>query len=244
MANKDLKETKDVKTDELNKETQELLLTEEEFARRERAKVKERINRVTRVAGLFAILILVYAGIFDPLFELSFFGWIWDKNAFRDGWAALTQLGILDDIFQFGSWIAKLGITIILIGVVLLMVYFITYCIVDLIDLIKTFIAAGKDITGDLSGAVKDTIPTEKQAEDKKKEKKKLFDEVPDELNKKPKRERKKKEEKPVENGTDPLTGLSSEQLDALLRGEHFEMPQAENNTDNSTDSEGTKSLF
>lgn len=245
------KEIKDnTNKEELNKEAQEVLLTEEEFARKERAKVKERINRVTRVAGLFAIIILVYSGIFDPLFELSFFGWIWDKiqgtTVFKDGWAIMRNLTILDDIFQFGPWIAELGITIILIAVILLMVYFITYCIVDLIDLIKTFIAAGKDITGDLSGTVKDTIiPSADRKTTEKKEKKTLFSEgIPEELSKKPKRERKKKEEKSAENATDPLTGLSSEQLDALLRGEQFEMPQNNETGDDPNNSEGTKSLF
>lgn len=206
--------------------TQELLLTEEEYAKKQRLKTKERINRVTRVAGLFAILILVYTGILDPIFELSYFGWIWDKiaktNVFEDGWAFLRQSTIYDDIFEFGPWIAQLGLTVVLIAVIVLMVYFITYCIVDLVDLVRTFVATGRDTIKDLSGNVKDTMPDElkEKKEKRKKEKKSLFSK--EEIKEaKPKKERKKRE-------SDNLAGLSESELDALLSGKNLEEPASE----------------
>ena len=218
-------DVKDVKKEDLS---QKVLLTEAEFEKKQRLKVKERINRITRVFGLFAILFLVYAGVFDPLFELSFIGAIFDKAAFNAGWDALRQLTIYDDIMWFGNWLGQLGFTILIVGLGVLIVYFLTYTIVDIIDVVKGLFEAGKDMTKDLSGNLKDTIIEKadvKKQEKKKPVKKSLFsgdDVKEDEVIKKEKRERKSSASvRRSEN--DEYSGLSSEQLDAILSGKNLE---------------------
>lgn len=240
---KDLKENKDLtKEKDSDRQTEQILLTEEEFAKRERQKVKERINRVTRVAGLFAILILVYAGILDPLFELSFFGWMADKSTFAEGWSSLAELRIYDDPLQFGTWMGQLGVTVLLIGVIVLLVYFITYCIVDLINLLKTLVAAGRDITRDLSGNVRDTLPEDALKKKKDGKKKSLFsgsDVSEEELVGKPKKQKRRKES---DSG---LAGLSSEDLDKLLSGKNIdELDSLKETETNEEADKGTNSLF
>jgi len=212
------------------KETENILLTAEEYAKQERLKRKERINRVTRVAGVFAILLIAFEAILDPLFELTYFGWIWDKIAkttvFTDAWVYFDGSGIFDDRLVMDLWIGKLGITILYVGVVLLLVYFITYCIVDLVELCRTLYKSGKDITKDLFENIKDTVD-ESDKDGKvdrpnrsKKNKKSLFDkdETADATDGTKKKKEKKSRKKENEN-EEYSNGLSSNQLDDLLSG-------------------------
>lgn len=224
MANKktDLKE--DVKQIPVEDQKEQVLLTEAEFERKQRLKTKERINRVTRVAGMFAIILFVYLGAFDVLFELSFFGALFTKPEYVAGWEALRDVGAFDDPLWWGSWMGQLGITVILVAIVVLMVYFLTYTIVDIIAMVKQLFNAGRDITRDLSGNVKDTVGNEiKLPKSEKKQpaekKKNLFegDDVDENEEKLPKEKktRKRRNDK-VDNSFGDLT---TDQLDALLSG-------------------------
>ena len=115
-------------------ETEEVeLLTEEEFARRQRKKTKERINKVIRVIGLISTFIIFDCALFDVLFEPSYFGWMWDaitgvEESPHDLFWALTQTsGIYDDNFHFGLWLPKLGMTMLLIASVVVVLYLLIY---------------------------------------------------------------------------------------------------------------------
>lgn len=233
-----------IKKDEVKDSTKDVkeqaLLTEAEFEKKQRLKAKERINRVTRVFGVFSILLLSFAGIFEPFFELSYFGRLFTPSEHAYGWAIFSADGVMDNLMVDGEvipvtgrlfddwlhfwnpWLAKLGLTVLFIGAFILLVYFMTYTIVDLVDVVKEFIAAGRDITRDLSGNVKDTmgIPDKDTSNSKKKKKKSLFEEDSDVEKTEPKEKvvKKRRTEK-----NDGFGDLSSEQLDALLSGKSME---------------------
>lgn len=253
MALNKKEEIKDVK----EKDTKEqLLLTEAEFEKRQRAKTREKINRVTRSFGLVAILLLVYVGVFDPLFELSFFGFLFNRSAFTAGWECLSDPNmaggrIFDDPMIFGSWLPQIGVTALLILVAVLIVYFLTYTIVDIVDLFRGLIESGRDITRDLSGNVKDTMnvkPIEK-VEKKKPVKKSLFagDDVKnDEV---PAKEKKERKPRRTESDARDLNGLTGDQLDALLSGKTMEEilkeeEEAKNTLPVEVESDPLKDLF
>ena len=219
------------------KDTQEILLTAEEYAKQARLKTKERINRFTRVSGVFAIILVAFAAILDPLFELTFFGYLWDKisggSAFAGFWNEVApggSLKIFDDWLEIGDWIAKLGLTILYIAVIVVLVYFITYCIVDFVEFFRSFYRTGKEITKGLLENVKDTVdesnaPEKVDTIQKKKRKKKLFDsdEATDSAEeKKPKLKRRKKEDEENDAVT-TQNGWSTNQLDDLLSGKNLD---------------------
>ena len=268
MANNKEKQTPQVETkvDEIKN----AMLTQEEFEKKQRQKTREKINTVTRVFGLGAIFLLASFGIFDTLSELSYFGWIWDQikhtNEFNQGWAALVELRIFDDSIMIGRWLPQLGVTIIFIVGILGIIYLLTYSLVDLIEVIRTIINTGKDITKDFAGNLKDSTeqanlkkkdkipfkermkkvfePTKKLNHDVKKideEKEKdstvVVDEGPSSPVEKKKIGRRRRE--PEDNGQQ----YTSEQLDRLLRGEPIDGVQTPAPVD-PVDGTPTKDLF
>ena len=142
---------------------------------------------------------------------------------------------------MIGSWLPQLGVTIIFIVGILGVIYLLTYSLVDLIEVIRTIVNTGKDITKDFAGNLKDSTeqanlkkknsvpfkermkrifaPTKKLNHDAKKidEEKDsavVVDEGPSAPIEKKKGNRRRRE--PEENGQQ----YTSEQLDRLLRGE------------------------
>lgn len=214
----------------------QVLLTEAEFEKKQRLKAKERINRITRVFGVFTILLLSFAGIFEPFFELSYFGRLFTPTEHNFGWEQFTITEIVDsstgeilkisplfdDWLNFWNpWLAKIGITVLLIAASVFLIYFLTYTLVDLVDAVNELIATGKDLRNDLSGNIKDTmnLPEKEVPKTKKKKKKNLFEkDVEEKVEKKEKAERRRRTEK-----TDGFADLTSEQLDALLSGKPME---------------------
>lgn len=247
------------------------LLSEEEYEKRRRLKTKERINKVLRIAGLIAVIVLVYGGLIDWLFEISWFGWIWDKiagtNQYSTAWAVLSgnydvliktvvdenevitsvetyTLSVFDNNLWFGVWLAQLGCTLLLIAIILLAVYLITYYIVDVIQIFRNFYFTTKRTVKDLGGNIKDTAsieglqlsPLKKKksktvesvvadtvTQPKTKEKSLFTEEEQKELADKVKKSeevtgasKKRRKEKPVTNETE----LDEETLDRLLSGE------------------------
>lgn len=191
MAN-NKKEDKNLK-DNSQKDIKDIMLTQEEFEKKHRQKVRERINTVTRIFGLALIFILTFFGIFDTLFEMTYFGWMIDamKGHGSDGqfvqiWGVLRggipivfneeiiYIKIFDDSIAIGQWLPQLGFTIIFIAAVLGIVYLFTYSIIDIIEFFKTLVSTGKDIGKDLKDTLKDTGEATKKDKDKKSFKEKL----------------------------------------------------------------------
>lgn len=210
----------------------EMLLTEKEFQdkyeKELRLKRKEKINRVLRIFGLGAILIVAFAGLLDPLFETTYFGWIWDQmhntTDFTEFWSAMASTAIYDDYFYFGTWLPELAFTLVYMCILLAIVYLLTYNIVDLIEFVKGLVAAGKDITKDLSNNVTEGGTPEALGLDKKRKKLhfdwfKKSDKPVKDLNDKP-ADTAKKEKKSKKKDDDLMSNLSSDQLDALLSGQ------------------------
>ena len=217
----------------------ELLLTEDEYSKKVRQRNKEAMNRVLRVVGLIASFILIYAGLFDPLFEMSFFGWMADGiskpaegtlGSHEAIWQAVKQFGVFDDPMQFGLWLPKLGITMVVILAVIGTIYLLVYNIVDIIALIKNLYTSTTALTQDFTGTVKDTVDNEKELNGLRRPKKKdLFKEVNDEFKLTEEKTEKikkplfpRRSEKVVD--TSETGGLTEAQLDALLSGESLDV--------------------
>ena len=208
------KKKEDIKKEKEETKVEEpLLLTEEEFARRQRKKTKERVNKIIRVIGLIATFILFDCAIFDILWEPSYFGWMVDAitggsshNQYWDlvGPPELTEKGIsiYDNLFKFGFWLPKLGMTILLVASFIVVLYLLIYCIIDFIELIKAMIKLFRDLTNDLEATANDGGVSFKK---KKKPEPKPF--TPSK--KHPKRRK-----------DNSLNDITDEELDALLRGE------------------------
>lgn len=215
---------KETKIEEPKDPKDQVLLTEAEFEKKQRLKSKERLNRITRVFGVLAILLLSLAGVFEPFFEMTFFGAIFTPKDHSIIWSHMEDLKIFDDWLKFyDPWLAKIGITVLMIIAVVFLVYFLTYTIVDLVDLCKTLFEAGRDLTRDLSSNVKDTMNLEipeKHEQKKKPAKKNLFS--GDDVKPEEKMPKERKERKPRRNESDAtdLNGLTQDQLDRLLSGE------------------------
>lgn len=186
-------------TTEVTTGTTSELLSEEEYEKRRRLKTKEKINKILRVIGLAAVILIAYCGLMDWLFELSWFGLIWDKISGGDqysvAWSTLigetpvlvdavfddagnlvsgtpTYLSIIDDRLWFGPWLSKLGATLIFIAIIVICIYLITYYIIDFIQIFKNLYITSKKAVKDLGANVKDTADVEGFSL-KKKEKKK-----------------------------------------------------------------------
>ena len=206
------KKKEDLKKDEVKVE-EPLLLTEEEFARRQRKKTKERVNKVIRLVGLVGTFILFYGAIFDILFELSYFGWMWyamkgvpaETNVHNIVWEQLRANGVYDVTF-FGAqaaWLPKLGMTMLLIASIVVVLYLAIYCIIDLIELIRAAVKLGKDLTKDLEATANDGGVSFKKKEKPESE--------PFTPTKKPNPRRRK---------DSSLDDMTDAELDAILRGE------------------------
>lgn len=244
------------KLDKINKEKVDLqekdvLLTEEEYARKSRQKTKDSMNRVLRVVGLISSFLLIYIGLFDAMFELSYFGLIFDKESHNIIWEILSgnygrdlvdaapALGtlienpIFDDPLRFYSWLPKLMFTIVLILAVIGTIYLAVYNIVDIIAMIKSFLRSGLDVASDLTGTVRDSVreDMEKDKKERRKSVSSLFaknkdveDEftVPgDQVEETPKKENKKPKRRKEKK--EDFGGLTSEEMDILLNGGSLE---------------------
>lgn len=146
-------DNKSIKIDE-----KEVLLTEEEYAKKSRQKTKDSMNRVLRVVGLVASFLLIYAGLFDPIFELSYFGLLFDGESHNLIWTAMMEFKIHDDPLLFHDWLPKVMFTIVLIAAVIGSIYLLVYNIIDIVNLIKSLFTSTADTTKDLAGTVKDTF--------------------------------------------------------------------------------------
>lgn len=256
------------KNKQLENPSQPVLLTEEEYNKIARAKTREKINIVTRVIGILAILAIVILGMI-PVFCLSVFGWLFIRDIYITAWQGIGNSGAIKMLcYMMGSpdgtyypgceWLGTVFLSLIIIGVTLGMIYLLTYNIADLIQFFKSFYISTRDLIRDIKGVAKDSVDTgvdrnvskeqkklekeeakrqkieekrkaeeEKQAEKlaAKKEKeeapKNLFagaplEDITIETKEDPKPEEKKRK---VEQ---PVGGYTTEELDALLRGEQI----------------------
>lgn len=210
-------------------EPEKIFLTEEEYEKIRRVKTKEQINRILRICGLIFAFLLLTGGLFDPLFELSYFGFMADKEVHKSAWQYLYESRIFDDGMEFGDWLPKLTITFALIVGAIGVVYLIAYNVIDIINMIKNFFNVGADISKELTSTVKESITSER------KKRKKFLDETDETesilMKEKPKRKKKQ---------VDELDGFTSDELDRLLSGENIF--ETENSDENETSE--NKSLF
>ena len=166
--------------DKKREEEKNRIGTFQEFKDEQRKGFKEGIDRFTRVAGIGAILFLVFAGIFEPLFEISFFGRLFTPEKYKLFWGTdgmgtdgfIKRSGIFEDWANLGTWLPKIGVTLIYLAVIIAAVAFITYVLVDITTLFKSFGKSMKDNTVGLYENVKVTYQAENEPKTKKEKKK------------------------------------------------------------------------
>lgn len=209
-------------------------LTYEDVERERKRIARERLNTFLRVVGLVTTVLMIVAGLFDILFELSYFGkfasFVSGKGEHAFIWEQLTRefpgaVKIFDDGIHMGEWFPKTVITLVFTAGVVGVVYLVTFSFVDFVEFIKNMIKSSKEIANESAKNVKSSF------EGITFRKKKKVDETDDEeesiLNTPPK----KKKRRTTKNEY----GYSDEELDKLLRGEKIEaqkeLEEAENKT-------------
>lgn len=224
MAKKDFEE----------KDTEKKYLTYEEVDKERKRINKERLNTFLRVVGLFSTVLLITAGLFDILFEMSYFGKIgnmisgskehnriWEiiGSTLTDGEGNIV--GRIFDNAIFGIWFPKIVITAIYAAGIVGVVYLVTFSLVDFVEFIKNAIGVTKQGVKDNLNNLKDALPDVKFFGKK-------TEEEPEETPVKKTTKRKKKSDKNE-------YGYSDEELDALLRGEKIEAQKEMSRLENST---------
>lgn len=208
-------------------------LTYEDVEKERKRIARERLNTFLRVVGLVTTVLMIIAGLFDILFELSYFGkfasfvsgkgehnFIWDQliNEFPGG------IKIFDDGIHMGEWFPKTVITLVFTAGVVGVIYLVTFSFVDFVNFIKNMINSSKEIASESAKNVKSSLGgiTFK----KKKKEEEPTDDEEESIIKQPKKKRRN-----VKNEY----GYSDEELDRLLRGEKIEaqkeLAEAENKT-------------
>lgn len=219
---------------------QKRYLTYEEIERERKRINKEKLNTFLRVVGLFSTVLLITAGLFDVLFEMSYFGKIanffssseehnriWDiigntmTKQLDDG-TVVTVGKIFDDGIHIGLWFPKTVITMLFAGGIVGMIYLITFSLVDFVEFIQNAIGMTKQGVADNIKNLKEALPEVKFFNKK-------TEEEPEETNTAKKTRRRKK----IDNKNE--YGYSDEELDALLRGEKIEAQKEMARIDNAT---------
>lgn len=212
---------------EVEEKQEKKYLSYEEVEQERKRVSKERLNTFLRIVGLISTVLLITAGLFDILFEMSYFGKIanmisgsaehdriWEiighdlTKTLEDGSVAIV--GRIFDNVIFGVWFPKIVITILFAAGVIGVIYLITFSIVDFVDFIKNTIGITKQGIKDNVKNIKDALPKVKLFG------RKDIEEEEEEVKKNPVKRKKKKTEKNE-------YGYSDEELDALLRGEQIE---------------------
>jgi len=250
--------------DKLNIAAAEEKFTEEEYEKRRREKIKNNVGNVLKIVGIISIIFMAYICILDPLFELTFFGAMFNNSQFNFGWNALMDTGtftsahngtmettkaIYDNaysginLYDAAKYFGALGITIIYIGVILLLVFLVTLYTTEIIMIIRNIAKSSRFIITGSTKNVKDgieeaTVDIVKEKKSKSKTKD-LFGETPEDKAKAKKADAKKENKKVKNEKTNhELDGYTSEQLEAMLRGEGFDTKEDEKPDDE------PKSLF
>ena len=208
-------------------ETTEKKMVSYEEVEKERKRInKERLNTFLRVVGLVTTVMLIVVGLFDVLFELSYFGRIseifggpvehtaaWD---YLSNGAIAGGFEIFDDGMAIGVWFPKLVLTMVLVAGVVGVIYLITFSIVDFVDFIKNIIKTGRQVTSDNVENIRSIFPKFGGKKEENKDQG-IFETPKKKTNKKPAKENNK-------NSDVNEYGYSEAQLDALLRGEEIDI--------------------
>ena len=194
----------------------------EEIERERKRNTKERLNTFLRVVGLVTTIMLIVVGLFDVLFELSYFGAIADKfsggSEHNAAWSYLSshsEIGcIFDDGMAIGIWFPKLVLSLVLAAGVIGVIYLITFSLVDFVEFIKNLIKIGREVTVDNAENVRSLLPRFGNKKPKETEKDQgIFESTP----------KKKTTKKPKDTEKNEY-GYTNAELDALLRGEDIEI--------------------
>lgn len=102
---------------------QQTMMTQEEYDKLTRNRRRERIYRIARIVGIATIMLLIYVGLIDLLFELSFFGAIFSgtRQQYIAGWNAIIAIGrgdieIAGTDYTISSGVGKLFDDVLEIG--------------------------------------------------------------------------------------------------------------------------------
>lgn len=210
-------------------------LTYEDVEKERKRIARERLNTFLRVVGLVTTIMMIVAGLFDILFELSYFGkfasFVSGKGEHGFIWSQLIgtfpgDVKIFDDGMHMGEWFPKTVLTLVFAAGVVGVVYLVTFSFVDFVEFIKNVIKSGRDIASDGANNVKSSLSgisfRKKKTEDIDNEEESI-------ITPKKKRRRTTKNE----------YGYSDEELDKLLRGEKIEAQKEAEEAENKT-----KALF
>ena len=220
------------------KDTEKKYLTYEEVDRERKRIAKERLNTFLRIVGLFSTVLLITAGLFDILFEMSYFGKlgnmisgsyehdrIWEiignelTKTLEDG--SVVNVGKIFDNVIFGIWFPKIVITLIFAAGVVGVIYLVTFSLVDFVEFIQNAIGITKQGVKDNINNLKDALPDVKFFGKKEAE---PVEETP------VKKTRRRKKSADTNE-----YGYTDEELDALLRGEKIEAQKEMARLDNAT---------
>lgn len=246
--NKNAAPVKTYSRDELfRKEKAKELMTYDEIQALNREKSKDLTNQILRVLGLFTALVLVILAVGCFLYPFSILnfiptkgGWgmdgdtfwaltshfpVYSHGAWHDvGWSLSQVLrgdpGFIDVFYFMSFWTIPVIATIGLIAIVIYAAYIVAYNVKDLINVIKHFFNRAGYVVSDIADAGRESVSETTDGQKKKKTTKKTTKKLPEEIKEAinevpvPDLEVGRKEE----NTT--VGGYSTEELDALLRGE------------------------
>ena len=210
-------------------------LTYEDVEKERKRIARERLNTFLRVVGLVTTIMMIMAGLFDIMFELSYFGkfasFVSGKGEHAFIWNQLISefpggVKIFDDGLHMGEWFPKTVITLVFAAGVVGVVYLVTFSFVDFVDFIRNLIKSGKEMASEGANNVKSSLSGINF-------RKKKTDEEDDEesIMTTPKKKRRRT--------TKNEYGYSDEELDKLLRGEKIEAQKEAEESENKT-----KALF
>ena len=221
------------------KETEEKrYLTYEEVEKERKRISKERLNTFLRIVGLFSTVLLITAGLFDILFEMSYFGKlgnmisgsqehdrIWEiigstlTKTLEDG--TVINVGKIFDNVIFGIWFPKIVITLIFAAGVVGVIYLVTFSLVDFVEFIQNAIGITKQGVKDNINNLKDALPDVK-----------FFGKKEEPVEETPVVKKTRRRKKPADTNE---YGYTDEELDALLRGEKIEAQKEMSRLENAT---------
>ena len=227
-----------------------VMMTEEQFKEIQVLKTRKIVYTIFCVAGVGAMFALILCGLLEPLFEMTLFGRVFTPGKYKAFWgtdafgtdglisAGVNTYGeavgsIYEDWLKMGTFLPKIGFTIVFLGIILAFVYIFTYVGVDIWNFFKSIFKGTKNTATVLKKNIKITTAADKEENDaiegKKKEKKVItpakVEEIEEQPVEKPKKESTvkkspaKKKEKKVEVVDDGLENVATSDLDKLLSG-------------------------
>ena len=130
---------------------------------REKQKIKKKINTGLRAIGLVGLFFIAWQ-TFDVLFEISWFGRIFNKALYIDTWYTLQHAiidggsPVFDNTLLWGKWLPVTILTGVLIMMVIGLGYVLAFNIRDVIATVKEFFGFGGNVTRELTDELKNVV--------------------------------------------------------------------------------------